>query len=123
MILESAQMLCTAHREFGNESDLLYKRTHTNHPSAIWVRESSQHYNWLYSHMLALGKEYTRRYNKTHLTITKMKELLKHPPKGLEDNGFNHPPQCMPEEYRGPNTVEAYLRYYEFKRETIEGKK
>jgi len=122
MILESAQMLCTAHREFGIDNDNLYKRTHTNHPSAIWVRASSQHYDWLYQHMLALGNEYTNRYGKIHLTITKMKELLKQPPAGLEDEGFVDPPQCMPEEYRKEDTVEAYLSYYEFKRETIEGK-
>ena len=31
MILESAQLLCTAHRELGND-DVPYKSTHKNHP-------------------------------------------------------------------------------------------
>jgi len=119
MILESAQMLCTAHREFGDENDSLYKRTHLNHPSCVWVRQSTQHYTWLYKHMLALGKEYTRRYGRTHLTITKMKELLRNPPKSMKDNGFSNPPQCMPDEYKNNCTVKAYQSYYNFKRETI----
>lgn len=119
MILESAQMLCTTHREFGDENEALYKRTHTNHPSTVWIRQSSQHYDWVYQHMLALGEEYTNRYGKTHLTITKMKELLKKPPQGLKDNGYEHPPQCMPEEYQCEDAVTAYNAYYEYKKSII----
>ena len=31
--------------------------------------------------MMALGLEYTKRYGKQHLTITKLGDLLKNPPK------------------------------------------
>ena len=49
MILESAQMLSTAHRVLDNiTDDRLYNKTHVNHPSSKWVRESAYHYNWLY---------------------------------------------------------------------------
>ena len=44
MILESAQMLCTAHRYYGNE-DVPYKTAHLNHPSSIWCRENKNQYN------------------------------------------------------------------------------
>lgn len=41
MILEVAQMLSTAHRELESnivtDDCLLYKKTHLNHPSTIWV--------------------------------------------------------------------------------------
>ena len=68
MVLEYAQLLSTAHRvldgieyiEIQNNrrvvrwrlSDLsmesmIYKATHINHPSAVWVRSSIDHYNWL----------------------------------------------------------------------------
>jgi hypothetical protein len=119
MILESAQMLCTAHHELGSTDERLYKRTHTNHPSCVWVRQSVPHYMWLYNHMLELGEEYTRRYGRTHLTITKMKDLLLTPPTEMPDNGFIPPPQCMPEEYKAEDTVEAYQNYYTFKRELL----
>ena len=58
MILESAQMLCTAHHVYNNGDNVPYKKAHLNHPSTIWVRDSIHHYNWLYDHMLALGREY-----------------------------------------------------------------
>ena len=71
MILESAQMLCTAHHHYGNGDNVPYKKAHYNHPSTIWVRQNSIHYDWLYDHMMALGNEYTKRYNKIHLSIIK----------------------------------------------------
>ena len=67
MILESAQMLCTAHRYYGNE-DVPYKTAHLNHPSTIWCRQNVKQYYWLYNHMLALGEEYTKRYSKSRIT-------------------------------------------------------
>ena len=110
MILESAQMLCTAHRYYGNEN-VPYKTAHLNHPSSIWVRENTHHYYWLYEHMLALGNEYTKRYNKTHLSITKCKDLVYLPP-GIPTVMFNQPPQCMPDEYKDKCSIQAYWNYY-----------
>ena len=77
MILESAQMLCTAHHELLNNPDVPYKPAHVNHPSTIWCRQNTRHYFWLYEHMLALGEEYTHRYGKIHSSITKCKEPLR----------------------------------------------
>ena len=57
MILESAQMLCAAHHVLGSSIDIPYKLAHKNHPSTIWVRQNSIHYDWLYFHMQALGFE------------------------------------------------------------------
>ena len=72
MILESAQMLSTAHRvldgdEYADKNGL-YKKAHVNHPSSEWVRCSYQQYKWLYDHMVALMEEYTYRYGKHHAT-------------------------------------------------------
>ena len=54
MILETAQLLCTAHIVHeGNNANVPYKATHKNHPSAIWARQSADNYEWLYFHMLA----------------------------------------------------------------------
>ena len=40
MILESAQMLCTAHHcVMGEDADVPYKVAHKNHPSTIWARQ------------------------------------------------------------------------------------
>ena len=111
MILESAQMLCTAHRYYGNE-DVPYKTAHLNHPSSIWCRENTHHYYWLYEHMLALGREYTNRYNKIHLTITKCAEPLMRHPDGMPTLKYKQPPQCMPDEFKRSNAIHGYWRYY-----------
>ena len=112
MILESAQMLCTAHHHYGNGDNVPYKKAHYNHPSTVWVRDNIENYAWLYRHMLALGEEYTRRYGKTHLTITKCKEPLGKTPPDMPWLGFTQPPQCMPDEYKDECSVKAYWNYY-----------
>ena len=111
MILESAQMLCTAHRYYGNEN-VPYKTAHLNHPSSIWVRENTHHYYWLYEHMLALGNEYTKRYGKRHLTITKCAEPLIRHPEGMPTIEYKQPPQCMPDEFKEECSVSAYRHFY-----------
>ena len=114
MILESAQMLCTAHHHYGNGDNVPYKKAHYNHPSTIWCRQNAIQYMWLYDHMIALGEEYTKRYKKTHLTITKCKEVLKQLPHTIPDSIFTEPPQCMPDHHKVPDcSVTAYWNYYE----------
>ena len=39
--------------------------------------------------------EYTYRYGKIHSTEKLLGDLLGYTPKGLKDNGFTEPPQCM----------------------------
>ena len=112
MILESAQMLCTAHHHYDEDTDVPYKKAHYNHPSTKWVRQSDEHYDWLYNHMLELGNEYTKRYGKEHLSITKCKWILWERPYGIPSIGFTQPPQAMPDEYKDPCSVQAYWNYY-----------
>ena len=112
MILESAQMLCTAHHHYGNGDNVPYKKAHYNHPSTIWVRESDEHYDWLYNHMLALGREYNKRYNKEHLSIIKCTKPLFCSPKGIPYKKLVQPPQCMPDEYKDKCSIKAYWNYY-----------
>ena len=70
MPLETAQMLCTAHRildgdKYADEVGL-YQKAYMNHPCTIWARETSGNYGWLLKHFLALSLEYHYRYNKAH---------------------------------------------------------
>ena len=131
MILESAQLLCTAHREldvscniFENIDKVLYKSTHKNHPSAKWVRESVFNYRWLYLHMMALGDEYTKRYGKTHLTITKCAKFLNVPPVHMQGDEWSEPPQAMPDNYKVEgDSIKAYWNYYIGEKHNIANKK
>ena len=115
MILESAQMLSTAHRVLdGNEyadKEGLYKMAHKNHPSTIWVRSSVHNYMWLYVHMTALMDEYTYRYGKHHAT-ERLLQPLKDCPKSIPTIDFTDPPQCMPDYCKGDDTVQSYQTYY-----------
>ena len=115
MILESAQMLCAAHHVYGSKEqkeNVPYKLAHKNHPSTIWTRTNNRNYMWLYWHMIALGDEYTKRYGKTHLSITKCAEILSLAPRGMRNKPFEQPPQCMPDEYKDKCSIQAYWNYY-----------
>lgn len=68
MILESAQLLCTALRLHGISNDSLYRTTHANHPCSIWARQSQENYNWLLQHLEALLSRYNSVYGKVHAT-------------------------------------------------------
>jgi len=116
MILESAQMLCTAHHVLDNRvrdlSDIPYRIAHINHPSTKWTRLDRYNYMWLYDHMMALGDEYTKRYGKKHLSITKCWWPLSRVPHGIPEKGFTQPPQAMPDEYKDKCSIQAYWNYY-----------
>ena len=113
MILESAQMLCTAHHcIMGEDANVPYKVAHRNHPSTKWARQSGENYTWLYRHMMELGKEYERRYGKKHLSIIKCEDPLSILPGGILETGLTEMPQCMPDEYKDKCSVKAYWNYY-----------
>ncbi len=119
MILESAQLLSTAHRELDGDEWAdeygLYKRTHKNHPSAVWARESTYNYDWLYGHFIALCNEYSYRYGKTHKSDDKFRGVLSKRPVNILKLPFefHEPPQCMPDEYKvDGDSVTAYQNYY-----------
>jgi hypothetical protein len=137
MILETAQLLSTAHRVIdgeeyvgqsqsgrkakrwrlsGNVDAIMYAATHINHPSAVWVRENSANYNWLYDHLLALGREYTYRYGRTHLTIDKLKDILKDSPQNIkQSNVMTKMPSCMDKQYIvSLDPITNYRNYYNY---------
>jgi len=115
MILESAQMLSTAHRVLDGDEYAdrmgLYKMAHKNHPSTIWVRSGLEQYFWLYDHMIALMKEYTYRYGKHHAT-ERLISGLSLVPLNIPNMTYDDPPMCMPEACKGEDTVDAYQKYY-----------
>jgi len=133
MILESAQLLSTAHRFLDGEQyvqlsknnrrlkrwrlqddreDLLYKATHINHPSAVWVREKASNYAWLYSLFGFLCDEYTYRYNKVHLTDTKLRVMLSSHPSNIPSGDFTEPALAMPDYCKLDDAVSSYRKYY-----------
>lgn len=112
MCVEYGQILSTAHHVCGSFLDLsqIYKPTHQNHPSSVWARSSTQHYQWLWGLFWACHIEFKARRGKEHGS-NRLVELLQKPPR-MPNEPFVPPPQCMPDEFKGPCTVSAYRRYY-----------
>ena len=69
--------------------------------------------------MMALGREYTKRYGKEHLTITKCKEPLSKVPAGIPIKRFTQPPQAMPDEFKRDCAIHAYWLYYVYDKSHI----
>lgn len=105
MVLETAQLLCSAHETAP------YKRTHYNHPCAIWTRSSMSNYDWLVRHGLALAREYAFRYNKIHKSTEVIEWAWQNKPNIL-DLGLLPFAQAMPDQYKDPDAVVAYRNYY-----------
>ena len=115
MILETTQLLCTAHRVCdGNkycDENHLYKKTHFNHPSAVWVRKSKDNYRWLHELLFFLLTEYQLRYKKIH-KCSNLYHVLRKVPTNINNDSFTEPPQCMPDTHKHVDTVIAYRNYY-----------
>jgi hypothetical protein len=136
MILESAQLLSTAHRALDGEEFIqlsksgarlkkwrhpdehmdatLYKSTHLNHPSGIWTRQSADNYMWLYRHFIALSEEYTRRYGKRHASELLLSGLLSNPPKNIPHIGPTPMLVAITDtQWHVPNNpLQSYRNYY-----------
>ena len=109
MILESAQMLCSAFPQ----GDAPYKRTHFNHPCSKWIRDSVDNYEWLLTHAYALMEEYLYRYGKIHKSLDAIAYCDDNYHKlNLPDIGLTEFAQAMPEEYKNKDAVKAYQTYY-----------
>ena len=116
MILEYAQLLSNAHHMLDGEQVIapIYKLTHKNHPSAVWVRQSREHYMWLWSLLGALCKEYTFRYEKVHKVEREgLLQILSQPPKNIVSKGWlSDPTPAMPDQYKAESVINSYRNYY-----------
>lgn len=108
MIVESAQMLSTAHRLLDgsmtivpyvtkkgkhrkkkvwtlhdSREDTLYKVAHPSHPSTKWTMMAALNYDWHYFLFVALCDEYTFRYNKIHKTDSLLRSILSARPNNI----------------------------------------
>lgn len=110
MIVEYAQLLSTAHYVLDG-IQVGYKPTHKNHPCAVWARQSNNNYTWLVALLGALLLEYAERYGKVHKT-NELVLVLDQPPRNIPTGPLTPPPQCVPDDCKGPDTVLAYRKYY-----------
>jgi len=139
MVLESAQMLCTAHwvlrlQTLGKSIDDFkrvrdakqyalenlpavfippYSMSHVRHPCTTWTSSTRGNYNWHVSFMRELLDEYESRYKRQHKCEAVYKWLRLGPPPNIPDLDITPHPQCMPNDCKVPDdTVKAYRNYY-----------
>ncbi len=134
MIVESAQLLSTAHRILDGtlvsgltatgrkakrwviddfREGRLYKATHPNHPSALWCRQTIEQYNFTHDLLKWLCVEYTHRYGKTHkVEHSGLLVDLSLAPHNLATTGWKDPPPAMPDYCKVGNSVDSYRSYY-----------
>ena len=110
MLTEYCQQLSTCLHCHNLEAP--YKKTHVNHPCAVWVRQSLNNYQWLYILTDLLGKEYSYRYNKQHLSHKRLLENIPYTPNiTFTTTTLTKFPNCTPYKHIS-NVVEAYRQYY-----------
>ncbi|MGA0867033.1 MAG: pyrimidine dimer DNA glycosylase/endonuclease V [Candidatus Nanopelagicaceae bacterium] len=117
MILESVQMLSTAHPE--GEAPYGCIKSHINHPCTKWARETYPNYDWLVDHLLEMCSEYTSRYGKVHKMEDAAKWLKDNQPSCIDRPAapMTKPPQCMPDDCKCNDgffwdAIEGYRKYY-----------
>ena len=145
MILESAQLLCTAlwvDKVFGHaprvltieeqrelkalnaiqpadmeQREFAYKSGHFNHPCSIWLRTSVEHFYYLVVLAHELQREAWYRGYATHKSTGVINGLPL--PNHTPNTGFTPPYPAMPEELKSGNTLLDYRRFYELDKAAI----
>jgi hypothetical protein len=127
MILESAQLLCTAVNELAGEQVTPYKSTHVNHPCSLWVRESLENWKYVWQLMHYLEVEWQVRYkhSKRHKSLDALLEanIYELAKKYLTDSDFTSPALAIPDHCKVDSgcscdthmfndAVESYREYY-----------
>ena len=144
MIVETAQILSTAHRMLDGEiktesrigrtgkerlvkvwqhkvaamDSVLYQVTHAAHPCTVWTMTSVGNYIWLYEHFCALCDEYTHRYGRVHKTDTILRDILSAAPETMPDIGltpFVKAMKSQPTCEAIADPIEAYRAFYKTK--------
>jgi hypothetical protein len=110
MILESAQMLCSAFKKSDNAP---YKKAYYNHPCTKWTRQSFENFFWLIKHAKSLSKEYSKRFGRVHASDKVISWCWENVSKlKFEQEGRTDFAQAMPVEYKNKDSVQAYIDYY-----------
>ena len=143
MIVESAQMLSTAHRMLDGVMStgpsksgkriskkwthpdpemerVLYKAVHIQHPCTVWTMKSNNNYTWHWIHFTALCEEYTHRYGKVHSTDTLLRDMLQQLPRNIPIDYLTNQPLAMksnPECMFPNDIVGSYRAFYQTKQE------
>ena len=114
MLLEAAQVCCTAARIHGHDEEFLYRKTHVHHPLVHWASESRANWDRLFELARALDSAFRDRFDHDDSHASwQMLCRIDRDRLAVPDAPATPPPQCMPDRYRRPDDlVGAYRDYY-----------
>jgi hypothetical protein len=136
MIVESAQMLSTAHRILDGKEylatsksgkrmtkhyllerndDIVYKAVHAAHPCTVWTMQSASNYIWHYGLFHALAEEFEYRFKKIHRSWDILKHILCATPVNIPNVGptpYARAMKAYPELMEIEDPVKAYQEFY-----------
>lgn len=87
-----------------------YLPTHINHPSAVWVRSSLEHFYWTINYVNALNSETIYRGNKPHASCAEVNRMPE--PTRLPDKGWCPPTLAMPDALKSDDHIASYRMFY-----------
>lgn len=126
MLIESAQLLCTALWSHGVAAP--YRPTHEGHPCAVWTRSTRDNFRWLGLYAASLATEYEHRFVRSHASA-RVAELAVGLGLTIPEGPLTDHPLAMPDAYRGARraapTAEAvplYRAYYRGEKLTPRGR-
>jgi len=118
MPLETTQMVCTISHKVAPLSGLSppYLPVHAKHPCTLWGGMNKRNFTWLWWFGVALCAEYEYRYGRKHACVDVLYDIACQCWNDLPDGEYTDPPQAMPDEYKDPDVIQAYRKYYYYEK-------
>ncbi len=115
MIVESAQMLSTAHHVLDGSRAIkgIYKLAYENHPSSKWVRSSFLAYSWLLIYTEELLNLYKQQNWCNHASFDVVQTLGRVPLNAPEQD-FTEPPFVALESFKVPHQHSTEYKYQQY---------
>ncbi len=107
ILVDTVQILCAVCQHYDYE--VPYNSFSGNDFIVVWAKTSLANFRWLNDYADEIGKEYVKRYKKSHATIDVLKEL---PTPPLANISLTEFPSIVPDKYKMEDTVESYRNLY-----------
>lgn len=122
MHTESVQLLVSLANNLGIEHSIrkksggFHKGGYPHHPCCKWLQEDIDNVRWLLNHSFELCEEHRHRFGRMPFSTIQLVaicgQILPVLERTLPRNGMTTRPQCMPDDCRSEDVVEAYRTYY-----------
>tara|TARA_R100000773_G_scaffold38026_1_gene33135 strand:- start:341 stop:652 length:312 start_codon:yes stop_codon:yes gene_type:complete len=77
---------------------------------------NKRNFTWLWWFGVALCAEYEYRYGRKHACVDVLYDIACQCWNDLPDGEYTDPPQAMPDEYKDPDVIQAYRKYYYYEK-------